>query len=268
MLYEIMLFAPVLGLLAGFLSGLLGIGGGIVIVPALIYLLPSLLPEVDQQNVALVAIATSLATIIVTAFSSARSHYNNGNVDIKFTTPIVVAVAITAIVAPYIAEAIGGERLTIILACLLMLVAIQMLLTKPLQQSDEREVSTEQLFLGGALTGILAAIAGLGGGAILVPYLTLIKVNIRKAIGAAAASGMVVAIFGSIGYLLTGAGFSSSSQFIGYVHWPTALGIMIFSFLAAPWGAKFGQNLCQKQLKRVFAVFVILVALELIIEPF
>ncbi len=268
MLYEIMLFAPILGLLAGFLSGLLGIGGGIVIVPTLIYVLPPLLPDVTEQNVALVAIATSLATIIVTAFSSARSHYNNGNVDIKFTTPIVLAVAITAFVAPYIAEVIGGQSLTIVLASLLMLVAFQMLLTKPCEQSEEREASTEQLFIGGSLTGILAAIAGLGGGAILVPYLTFIKVNIRKAIGAAAASGMVVAMFGSIGYLITGTGFSSSPQFIGYVHWPTAIGIMIFSFLAAPWGAKFGQGLDQKQLKRVFAIFVIVVALELIIEQF
>ena len=268
MLYEIIVFAPILGLLAGFLSGLLGIGGGIVIVPTLIYLLPSLLLDVTDQNVALVAIATSLATIIVTAFSSARSHYNNGNVDIKFTTPIVVAVAITALVAPYIAEAIGGQLLKIVFASLLMLVALQMLLSKTCDQAEEEEASTEQLFMGGALTGILAAIAGLGGGAILVPYLTFIKVNIRKAVGAAAASGMVVAIFGSIGYLMTGVGFSTSPQFIGYVHWPTAVGIMIFSFLAAPWGAKFGQSLDQKQLKKVFAIFVIVVALKLIIEQF
>lgn len=268
MLYEIIVFAPILGLLAGLLSGLLGIGGGIVIVPTLIYLLPSLLPDVTEQNVALVAIATSLATIIVTAFSSARCHYHNGNVDIKFTTPIVITVAITALIAPYIAAAIGGPLLIIVLALLLMLVALQMLFGKSSEQEQEQQATTSQLLFGGSLTGILAAIAGLGGGAILVPYLTFIKVNIRKAIGAAAASGMVVALFGSIGYLMTGIGFSTSPQFVGYVHWPTAVGIMIFSFLAAPWGAKLGQKLDQKQIKKVFAIFVIVVALKLIIEQF
>jgi len=268
MLYEILIFAPILGLLAGFLSGLLGIGGGIVIVPALMYLLPPLISDVNNDNVALVAIATSLATIVVTTFSSARSHYKKGNVDIKFTTPIVMAVAITAFIAPYIADFIGGYWLKVVFASLLMLVATQMLLTKTSDEAKERKASTEELVLGGALTGILAAIAGLGGGAILVPYLTFIKVNIRKAIGAAAASGMVVAIFGSIGYLLTGVGFSQNSEFIGYVHWPTALGIMMFSYIAAPVGAKFSQSLDQKQLKRVFAIFVILVSLKLIIEQF
>lgn len=268
MLYEILIFAPVLGLIAGFLSGLLGIGGGIVIVPSLIILLPALSSEITDENVALVAIATSLATIVVTTFSSARCHYNNGNVDIKFTTPIVMAVAVTAIVAPYIAEQIGGYWLTIVFSCLLILVALQMLLSKPNEQKEEHIASTEQLFIGGALTGVLAALAGLGGGAILVPYLTYIKVNIRKAIGAAAASGMAVAFFGSAGYFITGRGFSEKAEFIGYVHWPTALAIMIFSFLAAPWGAKVGQKLEQKQLKKVFAIFVILVALKLIYEQF
>lgn len=268
MLYEILIFAPILGIVAGFLSGLLGIGGGVVIVPALIFLLPTLSPEVNDANVALIAIATSLATIVVTTFSSARCHYNNGNVDIKFTTPIIIAVAVTAIVAPYIAASIGGYWLTIVFACLLILVALQMLFSKPNDPSQEHQASTEQLFLGGALTGILAALAGLGGGAILVPYLTYIKVNIRKAIGAAAASGIVVASFGSAGYLFIGSGFSQSPEFIGYVHWPTALAIMIFSFIAAPWGAKVGQKLEQKQLKKVFAIFVILVALKLIYEQF
>lgn len=267
MLHEILIYAPILGMLAGFLSGLLGIGGGIVIVPALIYLLP-ILPGVDSNNVALVAIATSLATIIITTFSSAKSHYKKGNVDIKFVTPIAMAVAVTAFVAPYLANMIGGQWLKVVFALLLIVVALQMLLSKSLDYKDERDASSEELFLGGALTGLLAGIAGLGGGAILVPYLTYIKVNIRKAIGAAAASGMIVAIFGSIGYLLTGLHFSQSPDFIGYVHWPTAVAIMIFSYLFAPLGVRVGQKLEQKQLKRVFALFVILLSLKLLTEQF
>ena len=267
MLYELLIYAPILGLLAGFLSGLLGIGGGVIIVPALMFLLP-ILPDVNSTNVALVAIATSLATIIVTTFSSAKSHYKRGNVDFKFVTPIAMAVAITAFIAPYLASLIGGHWLKIVFACLLLAVALQMILSKTVAYTDEKEASSEELFLGGALTGLLAGIAGLGGGAILVPYLTFIKVNIRKAIGAAAASGMIVAIFGSIGYLLNGLAFSQSPEFLGYVHWPTALAIMVFSYMSAPLGVKVSGKLEQKQLKRVFAVFLILVSIKLLTEQF
>lgn len=268
MWYDVLWFAPILGVVAGFLSGLLGIGGGIVIVPCLIFLLPNCSPVVTQENAALVAIATSLATIIVTAFSSAKSHYKKGSVDIKFTMPIVITVAVTAFIAPYIAQAIGNDWLQAVLACLLILVALQMFFGKVSEPAQQRQATPQQLYLGGGLTGILAAIAGLGGGAILVPYLTYIKVNIRLAIGAAAASGMAVAIFGSIGYLINGIGFTDNHDFIGYVHWPTALSIMVFSYLTAPLGVKVSHKLNQAQLKKTFAVFVIIVAAKLLLEQF
>lgn len=267
MLFDILIYAPVLGVLAGVLSGLLGIGGGIVIVPALIYLLPILAP-VTESNVAIVAIATSLFTIIVTTFSSAKSHYNKGNLDIPFTLPIILAVAVTAFVAPYVATWLGSDSLKALFAVLMMLLAINMMYSRNTLPEQEVKASKGKLAFGGVLTGFLAAIAGLGGGAILVPYLSFIKVNIRKAIAAAAASGMVVAIFGSIGYMINGWQFTKDPDFIGFVHWPTAIVIMIFSFLSAPYGVKLGQKLNQKQLKKVFAVFMILVAIEMLIEQF
>ncbi|NVK25884.1 MAG: sulfite exporter TauE/SafE family protein [Gammaproteobacteria bacterium] len=265
MLFDILIYAPILGILAGVLSGLLGIGGGIVIVPALIYLLP-ILDAIDDSNVALVAIATSLFTIIVTTFSSAKSHYKKGNLDIAFTLPIIIAVAVTAFIAPYVATWLGGESLKILFAVLMMLLAVNM--TQSRHSSTEQDVPASKVTLafGGVLTGFLAAIAGLGGGAILVPYLSFIKVNIRKAIAAAAASGMVVAIFGTIGFMINGWYFSDDPDFIGFVHWPTAIGIMIFSYLSAPYGVKLGQRLNQSQLKKVFALFMILVAVEMLIE--
>ena len=267
MLLDILIYAPLLGVIAGVLSGLLGIGGGIVIVPALIYLLPILEP-VTPSNVALIAIATSLATIIVTTFSSAKSHYQKGNLDIPFVLPIVFSVALTAFIAPYIATWLGGENLKKIFAVLMLFLALNMMKSKNSLSDVETKVSRTSLIFGGTLTGFLASIAGLGGGAILVPYLSFIKVNIRKAIAASAASGMVVAIFGSIGYFLNGLNFTNDSSFIGFVHWPTALSIMFFSFLSAPYGVKLGQRLDQKHLKRVFALFLILVSIELLIEQY
>ncbi len=262
---EILYIAPILGIIAGFLSGLLGIGGGIVLVPALLYLLP-LLPQVNDDNIAIIAVATSLMTIVVTAFSSAKSHYKSGNVHKNITLPIAIAVAFSSVVAPYVAIWMGSALLTSVFAILLFVLAIQIVTGKRQQQQLDKLPSQRVLAFGGVFTGFLAAIAGLGGGAILVPYLTLVGVNIRKSIGAAAACGMIVALFGSMGYFISGFGWTDSNQFVGYVHWPTALMIMLFSYFAAPFGVKVGQSLNQVQLKRVFAVFMMLVAIKLLLD--
>lgn len=262
---EILYIAPILGILAGFLSGLLGIGGGIVLVPALLYLLP-LLPQVTSDNIAIIAVATSLLTIVVTAFSSARSHYKRGNVHKNITLPIAITVALSSVIAPYIAIWMGSSLLTSVFAILLFVLAIQIATGSKTNPESDKIPSTNVLAFGGLFTGFLAAIAGLGGGAILVPYLTVVGVNIRKSIGAAAACGMIVAMFGSIGYFISGYGWTDSSEFVGYVHWPTALMIMLFSYFTAPLGVKVGQKLNQAQLKKVFAVFMMLVATKLLFD--
>lgn len=262
---ELLFIAPVLGILAGFLSGLLGIGGGIVLVPALLYLLP-ILPQVNSDNIAIIAVATSLMTIVVTAFSSARSHYKRGNLHKEITVPIAITVAMSSIVAPYVAIWMGSSLLTSVFAILLFVLAIQIATGRKSNADVDKLPSNKVLAFGGLFTGFLAAIAGLGGGAILVPYLTLVGVNIRKSIGAAAACGMIVAIFGSIGYFISGHGWTDSKEFVGYIHWPTALMIMLFSYFTAPLGVKVGHKLNQAQLKKVFAIFMMLVATKLLID--
>lgn len=256
---------PVMGIIAGFLSGLLGIGGGIVLVPALIYLLPQI-GGVNDANVTLLAIATSLFTIIVTAFSSAKSHLSQGNVDWSMTVPVAVTVAITSILASNIAASMSSAALTMSFAILLFVLAIQIYRGGKKEQQVSVELSNTKLAIGGGLTGFLASLAGLGGGAILVPYLTYMGANIRKSIGTAAACGMVVAMFGTAGYLYAGWGWTESKEFVGFVHWPSAITIMVFSYIAAPWGVKVGQKLNQKQLKKVFAVFMMLVSAKLLFE--
>jgi uncharacterized membrane protein YfcA len=264
-LLEILYIAPILGIIAGFLSGLLGIGGGIVLVPALLYLLP-LLPQVNSDNVAIIAVATSLMTIVITAFSSARSHYKRGNLHKEITLPIAVAVAISSVVAPYVAIWMGSSLLTSVFAILLFVLALQIVTGRKTNPDVDKLPSNKVLAFGGLFTGFLAAIAGLGGGAILVPYLTVVGVNIRKSIGAAAACGMIVAIFGSVSYFISGHGWTDSNQFAGYVHWPTALVIMLFSYFTAPLGVKVGHKLNQVQLKRVFAIFMMVVATKLLFD--
>lgn len=262
---DLLIFTPILGIIAGFLSGLLGIGGGIVIIPVLLYLLPQL-PQVDETNVAIIAIATSLFTICITAFSSGRSHYKNGNVDWLITRPVILTVGLSAMIASQIAVQLSSAWLTKIFAVLLIILAILMWRGKHDVADDEHEINNTKLGFGGILTGTLAAMAGLGGGAILVPYMTFIGVHVRQAIATAAISGVIVAVFGTIGYLWAGWGWTNSVDFLGYVHWPTALMIMAFSYFSAPWGVKAGQKLQQAQLKKVFAVFMMLVSIKLLLE--
>ncbi|GAB3004867.1 sulfite exporter TauE/SafE family protein [Psychrosphaera aestuarii] len=262
---DLLIFTPLLGIVAGFLSGLLGIGGGIVIIPVLLYLLPQL-PQVNDSNVAIISIATSLFTICITAFSSGRSHYKNGNVNWAITKPVVLTVGISAIVASQIAVQLSSAWLTKIFAVLLMVLALLMWRGKHDIADDKYNVSRVKLGFGGILTGTLASMAGLGGGAILVPYMTFIGVHVRQAIATAAIAGVVVAVFGTLGYLWAGWKWTSSADFLGYVHWPTALMIMAFSYFSAPWGVKAGQKLQQAQLKKVFAVFMMLVSIKLLLE--
>lgn len=256
-----------MGILAGFLAGLLGIGGGIVLVPALIFVLP-VLPMVDSSNVAIIAIATSLATVIVTAFSSTRSHFKKGNVDFAFAIPIVVMAGLFSMIASFVAASLASATLTMIFAVMLLILSYQMHQGGKKLNLEGVTPSKLQLSVGGGLTGFLASLAGLGGGAILVPYLTYIGVGIRKAIGSAAFCSMFVAIFGTMGYLTAGWHWTSSDQFVGYVHWPSALCITLFSYFAAPFGVKVGQSLDQTQLKKVFAVFMVIVSIKLLVEQF
>ena len=170
-----------------------------------------LLAQVTSDNIAIIAVATSLLTIVVTAFSSARSHYKRGNVHKNITLPIAITVALSSVIAPYIAIWMGSSLLTSVFAILLFVLAIQIATGSKTNPESDNIPSTNVLAFGGLFTGFLAAIAGLGGGAILVPYLTVVGVNIRKSIGAAAACGMIVAMFGSIGYFIRGYGWTDSS---------------------------------------------------------
>ncbi len=256
---------PLLGIVAGFLSGLLGIGGGIIIIPSLLILLPSI-PQVNSENVVIIAIATSLFTICLTAFSSAKSHYKNGNVNWPMTKPILLMVSIFAIISSQVAVQLSSFWLKNIFALLLFVLAIKMWRGKKANHVTDVPVDKLKLGFGGALTGGLAAMAGLGGGAILVPYLSFIGVSIRQAIASSAIAGVLVAAFGSLSYLVAGWNSVPSSEFIGYVHWPTAAMIMFFSYFSAPFGVKAGQRLDQAQLKKVFAVFMMVVAVKLLIE--
>ena len=188
-------YCALLGSGVGFLAGLLGIGGGLIIVPVLssILLYLEVLPS-DQVVVA--AIATSLASILFTSTSSALAHHKNGNVPWDLAPWIMLGVALGALISGFMAALLPEKVVRIVFAVSVVLIAIKMFLSSKNDAPKERKLPNKGvLTVLTTITGGLSAMIGIGGGALLVPLLTFFSVDMKKAIGCASACGIVIALF-------------------------------------------------------------------------
>ncbi len=252
-----------LGGVVGILAGMLGIGGGLIIVPALLYLLNSF-QNIDIEHGMPIAIATSLSTVIFTGLSSARSHAKMGNIDMSILPVIVIAISIGAMLGAKFASFISGVVLQRIFAVLVILIALQMLLSrKPQAHSQLSKLSLSGV---GLSSGFIAALMGIGGGALIVPALVWFQVNIKKAIGCASVCGVAIAVFGSLSFIIAGYNKPYLPEYsLGYVYLPATLGIVIVSVFTAPLGAKLTNRIDTVKLKRIFAGFLVIVSIRMLI---
>ncbi len=262
MLISFIIACLILGALVGFLAGLLGIGGGLIIVPALVYFLPQV--GVSSDIVMPVALGTSLATIVVTSASAVRAHHKNRNIPWSITRQIMSVIALGALIGAFIADELSSEVLTIIFAVAVILLATYMLAS--IRKSRVREMpSILVLQSTGLFTGIMASLMGIAGGAILVPALSYFGMPLRQTIGVATACGVVVALFGSLGYVITGLDQPQLPQWsLGYIYLPAVVGISLTASLFAQLGVKMAANMPVRTLKKGFAIFLILVAIKMI----
>ncbi|MEH8021358.1 MULTISPECIES: sulfite exporter TauE/SafE family protein [Rheinheimera] len=251
-----------LGALVGFLAGLLGIGGGLIVVPALVMLLPAFgIVPVDQAI--LVAIATSLASIIVTASSSVLAHHRWGNVPWSIASAIMFGAALGAWAVGYLAHNISAHVLQMIFSIAVLLISIRMLASRATEGKKPMPGSAPMIAISAFLGGI-ASLLGIGGGALFVPMLNYFSLDMRRAIGCAAASGIAIAVFGSLGYVIAGwQHYQLSDGFVGYIYIPALLGIVATSVFTAPLGAKLTQRLPVLTMKRVFGVLLLLIAVKM-----
>lgn len=260
--FIIFLSCMAIGTVVGLLAGMLGIGGGLIIVPALSYLMVHLLP-LSADTVMPVAVATSLSTIIFTGASSARAHYKLGNLKKELVVITGVGIAAGAIVGAQIASHISGHLLKNIFATLVILIAAQMLFGK--REASRFAYTKPILVMAGSVTGVISALMGIGGGALLVPMLIWFQVNMRHAIGCAAISGLFIAIFGTASFVIAGwdrAGLPDWS--IGYVYLPATFGIVATSIFTANLGAKLGQKTNTRILKMILAILLVIVSIRMI----
>jgi uncharacterized membrane protein YfcA len=184
------------GLVAGIIAGLLGVGGGIVIVPVLYYMFTAL--KIDPAILMHVAVGTSLATILATGTSSARAHYNRGSVDMDLLKRWWWAIAIGVISGAMIAGNMSGGALTLVFGVVALLVSANMLLRKEGSALADKLPGSPIKELLGFLIGGISVMMGIGGGTLGVPTLTLFNYPIRKAVGTAAAIGLIIAVPGTL----------------------------------------------------------------------
>ncbi len=259
---EIFLVSVLLGMVTGLVAGLFGIGGGLVIVPVLVILFTA--QGFPAELVMLMAVATSLATIILTAMASVLAHHRLGSVVwakvFRLSPGIMVGAALGAVVAKHI----SGDTLRYILVIFLLYVGIQMALqVKP--KPDHVKQSKALDFLVANIIGLLSSIVGIGGGTLTVPYLVRGQMLMRNAVAVSSACGLPIAIAGTVSYVILGWNTLNLPEWsLGYVYLPVFLGTGLSSIVTAPIGAKLAHKLPAAKLKRYFSLLLFFMAAKLI----
>lgn len=265
MLMTLLLYL-VLGAFAGAAAGLFGIGGGLLIVPVLIFTFT--LQGVPVEVLTHMAVATSLATILVTSISSVRAHHKRGAVSWGLFKPLAVGILVGAVLGVNTAVLLPGRVLQIIFGVFAFSVAIQMGFNLQPPQSSSAP-SKKELGAAGGIIGWASTIFGIGGGTLTVPYLSWRRQEMRIAVATSAACGLPIAFMGTLTNLWVGWQKAELPEWtLGYIYLPAFIGIIITSTPCAKLGAKWAHSLPQPLLKKFFAVFLLLVALRFLISNF
>ena len=259
---EIFVASIALGLVAGLLAGLFGIGGGLIIVPVLTMLLST--QGVASHHVLLIAIATSLASIMLTAIASVRAHHRLGRVCwatvYRLSPMIMLGAGSGSLVAAQLPTQVLKHILVIFLLYVATLMALQV---KP--QSNAVTPAKYLDYSVALLIGALSAIVGIGGGTLTVPYLVHRQHTMHSAVAIASACGLPIAIAGTLSYALLAWHTTDLPAWnVGYVCLPAFVGIGLGSILTAPLGAKLAHYLPAQQLKRYFSVLLFIMAAKLL----
>jgi len=259
------IYLTILGALAGTLAGLLGIGGGIVIVPALLWVYASV-EAIPKDQTMHFALATSLATICFTAISSIYAHNRRGAVIWSSVFRLSPGIVVGTLVGTALAGLMSSEALVLFFGIFLLIVSIQMGLSS--QPSSHRKIpGWFGTSLIGLFIGVISALVGVGGGTLTVPFLTWCNAPLRAAIASSSAVGFFIAVSGSIGYAWAGKN-SIVPLSSGYIYWPAVMGIVPTSLIFAPLGARLTHTISIRLLKILFSIFLAIIGIKLIIKSF
>jgi uncharacterized membrane protein YfcA len=254
----------ILGAFAGVMAGLLGVGGGLIIVPVLAWIFHG--QQVNDAIIMHLAIGTSLATIVITSISSVRAHHQRGAVLWSTVWRLTPGIVIGAWVGAAIADALPSAVLSKVFAVFVLTISAQMAFgAKPAPYQELP--GTVGMALAGGVIGLVSAIVGIGGGSLTVPFLHWCNISIRQAVATSAACGLPIALAGTLGFIVTGLNTADlPSWSLGYVYSPALAGVAVASMLTAPLGAKLAHTLPTDLLKKVFAVFLAVIGARMLLS--
>lgn len=261
---ELLALLLLLGAVVGVLAGLLGIGGGLLVVPVLLFLLPSAGIALDM--VMQVALATSLATIIVTSGSAALNHLKLGNVELFVVKWLMPGVVIGGFGGALLAELIPSQYLPKVFGGIVLVLSWQMF--RSIRLSHDYPMPNALLItLCGTGIGVVSSLAGIGGGSLSVPFLNRHGIEMKKAVGCSSVCGFAIAIAGMAGFIWQGYQLENLPPYsIGYVYLPALLAIATTSILTTRIGAKLASQIPTAQLKKLFAIFLMCVAVTMLFQ--
>lgn len=248
---EIVFLLLLLGSFAGFFAGLLGIGGGLIVVPGLLFLLKDIIPEVGLMHS---AIATALTIAVFTTAASAWSHYKHNAVDIFFFKKLTPFVILGVFSGVTIIQFLSFDFLRIFFAIFEMSIAFIMFFNI----STKKHIHHMQNWIFntiGYIIGLFSSILGINGGTMSTPFLTYNNINIKNAIATSACVGVPIAIFGSLSFFIAQSQLEKQIISLEALFW-----VACSSVFFAPIGAKVAHKINNKKLKKIFALFLMVVA--------
>ncbi len=264
------LIVPILlivGAVAGTLAGLLGVGGGIVIVPVLYWLTQAGMLDVAADVAIHFAVATSLLTIIPTSISSARAHHRKGSIDLALFRSWAPMMVVGALLGGLFAANVNASFLSAVFGIIALIVVANMLNPKPFTLAPEPPRSLPARAAIAGPIGAFSAMMGIGGGTLSVPTLTLLSFPVHRAVGTAALFGLMIAVPGIVGYALTGQDIPGLLAYsLGYINIPAAVVISVATFVFAPLGVKIAHRLDARRLRIAFAVFLAISGVKMLSE--
>jgi len=255
-----------LGAVTGFLAGLFGIGGGGVMVPVLTMLF--IAQGFPTEHLVHLALATSMAAIVPTAIASLRAHHRHRAVMWPVVVKISPGILVGTFGATFLASYLAPTPLAIFFSCFMAFVALQMIVDRKPKPARHLPHAPALAGVGVGIGGISALVA-IGGGTLTVPFLTWCNVRLQTAIGTSAAVGLPIALAGAVGYIVNGWSVENLPVYtLGFVYWPAVVAMAAMSFITAPLGAKLAHRLPVPLLKKMFAVLLVGLSLQMLYTLF
>jgi uncharacterized protein len=252
-----------LGAFAGIMAGLLGIGGGLVVVPGLAFLFQ--FAPIPHEHLMQMAAGTSLAIMIPTTIRALFAHLKHEVRVWPVYRRMVGSVIFGAILGAFLAHVVNSRVLEVLFGFFVLYMAIRLWFDSRAETQQSQLPGWLGINIFGTIVGVKSGLLGIGGGVLTIPFLTRWSVPIRDAIAVSNAVSFTVAIIGTASFIISGLLVANMPPWsTGYVYWPAWLPVAIVSMLVAPWGVRLAHHLSPKILKRLFSIFLLIVATQML----